>query len=152
MHQRRAQLLLVDGDINRAERLARRLAGSDLCVHFAENGAQALLKAHELLPDVVVTAAEVPLLDGYRLLDALRKQPPVPHLPVILITEGNTPDEIARGWKAGADLCVPRTMGEPDLLATLHRALSTLLSDAARNREQTRTARPLAAPAASAIV
>lgn len=124
MHQQHGLLLLVDGDRNRAERMARRLSGLGFQVAIATNGAEGLLMAHERRPDVVVTAAEMPILDGYRMLDALRSQPQTCDLPVILITDGSSHEELARGWTSGADLCVPRNQGEADVLATLHRALS----------------------------
>jgi PleD family two-component response regulator len=124
MHQRQGLLLLVDGEVKRAERLAKRLDHLDFDVRVADNGATALLMAHETIPDVVISAANLPILDGCRMLDALKSAPETSHIPVLLITEGSSQEEIARGWTAGADLCIPRNQGEADLLATLHRALS----------------------------
>jgi PleD family two-component response regulator len=124
MHQRKGLMLLVDGEVGRAERLAKRLAHLDFEIRLADNGATALLMAHEERPDVIISAAELPILDGYRMLDALRSKRETHQAPVLLITEGSTQDEIARGWMAGADLCIPRNQGEADVLATLHRALS----------------------------
>jgi PleD family two-component response regulator len=126
MPQQRGLLLLVDGDTHRAERLAHRLKSTELEIRIATDGASGLLTAHERRPDVVVAAAETPILDGYRMLDALRSQPQTCDIPIILITEGNSPGELARGWNSGADLCIPRIQGEADVLATLHRALSGL--------------------------
>lgn len=124
MHQRRGTLLLVDGEVKRAQKLAKRLDHLEFEVLVAEDGATALLTAHETIPDVVISAAELPVLDGCRMLNALKSKPETNHIPVILITEGSSQEEIARGWTAGADLCIPRNQGEADLLATLHRALS----------------------------
>lgn len=116
--------MLVDGEAARAERLAKRLDHLDFDVLLAHDGATALLKAHEIRPDVVISAADLPILDGCRMLNALKSKPETHHIPVLLITEGSSQEEIARGWTAGADLCIPRNQGEADLLATLHRALS----------------------------
>lgn len=124
MHQQRGLLMLVDGEVSRAERLAKRLYHLDFDVLVVDNGATALLKAHETRPDVIITAADLPVLDGCRMLDALKSQPETHSIPVLLITDGSSQEEIARGWTAGADLCLPRNQGEADLLATLHRALS----------------------------
>ena len=124
MHQRQGLLLLVDGEVKRAERLAKRLEHLEFDIQVADNGATALLKAHETRPDVIISAAELPILDGCRMLEALKCAPETYGIPVLLITDGSSQEEIARGWTAGADLCVPRDQGEADLLATLHRALS----------------------------
>jgi DNA-binding response OmpR family regulator len=124
MHQQKGLLLLVDGDTHRAERLAGRLSNLDFEVRVADNGATGLLQAFERRPAAVIVAADVPILDGYRLLDALQSQPQTCDIPAILITEGCSHAELARGWNAGADLCIPRSHGEADVLATLHRALT----------------------------
>lgn len=126
MHQRRRLLLLVDHEVARAERLARRLAHLDFDVQVADNGATALLKAHERHPDVVITTAEMPILDGYQMLQALRSKQQTHEIPVLILTDGNRQEEIARAWEAGADLCVPLNQGEADVLATLHRALMSI--------------------------
>lgn len=135
MQQEPGTLLLVDGDLRRAERLAGRLSGLGFEPEYVENGAAALLKAHDTRPDVVVLAAEMPVLDGFRTLDALRSTPQTCDIPVILITEGNSPQELSRGWNAGADLCIPRNHGEADVLATLYRALSNMRANEAPQRE-----------------
>jgi len=127
MHQQRMKLLLVDGDVARAERLARRLSGPEWDIQFADNGASALLKAHAARPDVVVSTSELPVLNGFLMLQALRSEAQTCHLPVILLTEGSSHEELARGWKSGADLCIPRGQGDVDVVGTLHRALSGLI-------------------------
>jgi PleD family two-component response regulator len=143
MHQRRVILLLVDGEVTRAERLAKRLAHLDCEIHVADNGATALLKAHELLPDVVISTADLPILDGYRMLDALRARAETLDIPVMLITEDSSQESIARGWTAGADLCIPRCQGEADVLATLHRALQSLrLGEVSRAKQKGFLSRP----------
>jgi len=124
MHQHRGLLLLVDGEVTRAERLAKRLAHLEFDIHVVDDGATALLKVHALHPDVVVSATDLPILDGYRMLEALRSRPETRDVPVLLITEDSSGENVTRGWTAGADLCIPRTQGEADVLATLHRALT----------------------------
>ncbi|MGV3720238.1 MAG: response regulator [Actinomycetota bacterium] len=126
MHQRRRLLLLVDNELARAERLARRLSHLNYDVQMADNGATGLLKAHEQHPDVVIAAADLPVLDGYRMLEALRSKPQTHEIPVLIMTDGNRQEEVAQAWQAGADLCIPMNQGEADVLATLHRALSSI--------------------------
>ena len=123
MHQQRELLLLVDGDVSRAERLASRLSHLHYHVQTAHDGATALLKAHELRPSVVVATTEMPVLDGFRMLDALRNSPLTQDIPVILLMDDCDHEQMAKGWRVGADLCIPRTGSDADVLATLHRAL-----------------------------
>lgn len=127
MHQRRMKLLLVDGDRARAERLARRLTGPEWEIQFADNGAGALLEAHAVRPDVIISTTNLPVLNGFLMLEGLRQERQTRGIPVILLTEGNSHEELARGWKAGADLCIPRGGGENDMVSTVNRALAGLL-------------------------
>jgi PleD family two-component response regulator len=141
-HQR--TVLLVDGDLTRAEKLARRLGGLNLDLRIAPDGATGLLQAHQVRPDAVVVDAAAPILDGFRFLDALRSQPHTRDIAVILITEGQSHDELARGWINGADLCIPRNHSEADVLATLHRALSEpMIRPSDRRREHARAHEPV---------
>lgn len=126
MQQPRGTVLLVDGDVPRAERLSSRLTSLGFEVRLADNGAMGLLKVHERRPDAVLIAAELPILDGYRMLDALRSQAQTCDIPAILLTEGNSNRELAQGWSAGADLCIPRSHGEAEVVSTLQRALMGL--------------------------
>src|SRR4051812_11045732 len=96
---RRRRLLLVDGDVKRAHRLGQRLPHPEFEVHVADNGASALLLAHELRPDVVITANELPIMDGHLLLAALRSKPETRDATVIVLTEGSSHEELARCWK-----------------------------------------------------
>ena len=139
MLQRNRVLLLVDNEVARAERLAKRLAYLDYDVRVSHNGAAGLLRVYELRPQVVIVAADMPILDGFLMLQALRAKVPTKDLPVILLTEGNSQEELVKGWQAGADLCVPLNQGEADVLATLHRALSSVGADVPAARELTAT-------------
>ena len=78
------------------------------------------------LSSSVTTTAEMPILDGYQMLQALRSKQQTHEIPVLILTDGNRQEEIARAWEAGADLCVPLNQGEADVLATLHRALMSI--------------------------
>jgi PleD family two-component response regulator len=135
MYQHRRLVLLVDGDLARARRLADRMSGSEFDIQITGNGATALLNAHQVRPDVIVAAGDAPILDGYLLVEALRSKPETADIPVLLLTEGTSQAEFARGWKAGADLCIPRSQGEADVLATLHRALCSVNHSAEREAQ-----------------
>jgi len=128
MHRNARRLFLVDGNCARAERLGRRLSGQHLEVLTFHDGPRALLAAHEDPPDLLVASESTPLLNGHLLLEALRAEPATADTRVILLTEGSCQESLARGWKAGADLCIPWLHGEADVVATLHRAVASLLA------------------------
>ena len=123
MQEPQGKVLLVDGDLARGERLSGRLTDLGFEVRFADNGATGLLQLHAHCPDVVVIAAELPILDGCRMLRALRSQPQTCDIPAILLTEGSSHRELTQGWSAGADLCISRSYEEAELFSMLQRAL-----------------------------
>ena len=67
-------------------------------VATATNGNDGLALAHQSLPDLVVTDSNMPGLDGFGLLHALRSDPATEAVPVIMLTSGapDDPDHIAR--------------------------------------------------------
>ncbi len=122
MHQRRT-VLLADGDPNRARMMAFRLAALKYEVRHFENGALALLKAHELKPDLIIADADMPILDGCRMVDALRSEGGTAQIPVVLLIESAEQEALVRGWRSGADLCLPWKHSEGELELALRRLL-----------------------------
>jgi two-component system chemotaxis response regulator CheY len=60
----------------------------------ATDGANALEKLSEIRPDVILTDLNMPVLDGFGLIEALRARPDVKDIPVIILTtEGALPDQ-----------------------------------------------------------
>lgn len=124
MKPKHGPVILVDSDSQRAARLSRRLAQPEMDIVIAGDGATGLLQAHERRPSLLVCMPELQVLDGYRLIEAIRCRPETATIPAVLVTEGSGAQELARGWRAGADLCIPLCQGEADMLATLHRLIT----------------------------
>lgn len=58
--------------------------------------------------DLVVADVEMPRMDGFALLAAIRNDPALKTLPVIMMTSRNSPDDIERGLNLGADAYVTK--------------------------------------------
>jgi two-component system chemotaxis sensor kinase CheA len=72
-------------------------------VEVAVDGAEALQRLREASFDVVVSDVEMPRLDGIGLTRAIRADPALAHLPVVLVTSLGSPDDRERGAEAGAN-------------------------------------------------
>lgn len=60
----------------------------------ASDGVNALEKLDEIRPDIVLTDLNMPNLDGFGLIEAIRTRPEIKDLPVIVLTtEGSLPDK-----------------------------------------------------------
>ena len=113
-------LVLVADDEPRITRLvAMSLADDGFRVVTALGGEEALRKADETKPDIVLLDVVMPDIDGFEVMRRLREWRPVP---VILLTaKGSTADK-ARGLDLGADDYVAKPF-HPDELAARVRAV-----------------------------
>jgi class 3 adenylate cyclase len=96
-------LLVVDD--NRVNRLlvARTLEQFGHHVAFAENGRQALEALRNHLADLVLLDIEMPEMNGYQTLEALRADPKLRDLPVVMMSSVDEVDSVARCIEMGAE-------------------------------------------------
>jgi two-component system KDP operon response regulator KdpE len=113
-------LVLVADDEPRITKLvAIALAEEGFRVVTANSGEQALEKAEEIRPDIILLDIVMPDLDGIEVMRQLRERRPVP---VILLTaKGSTADK-AKGLDLGADDYIAKPF-HPDELAARVRAV-----------------------------
>lgn len=101
----------------------------------AMNGRDALLKVDRHQPQLVVTDALMPEMDGFELIRKLRQQPQYRLLPVVFLTARAELDNRIRGYKAGVDVYVQKPVALTELGAIvrnlLDRAMLTGLSQPA---------------------
>ena len=115
-----APLVLVADDEPRITKLVSiALSEEGLRVITASNGTEAIQKADEYRPDIVLLDIVMPDLDGIEVMRLIREQRPVP---VILLTaKGSTADK-AKGLDLGADDYIAKPF-HPDELAARVRAV-----------------------------
>jgi CheY-like chemotaxis protein len=93
-------------------------------VATASNGPEGLSKAHQSLPDLIITDSIMPGMDGFSLLHALRADPATEAVPVIMLTSGDPhdPDHIVR--QPQPDAFVKKSADLGPLLTEVREALS----------------------------
>lgn len=95
---------LVVDDSAVIRKVARRiLEGLAFRVSEAEDGEQALVACRAQMPDAVLLDWNMPVMDGYDFLRALRALPGGNHPKVVFCTTENDVANIARALRAGAD-------------------------------------------------
>ncbi|MFN3685662.1 response regulator [Salinarimonas sp.] len=95
---------LVVDDSAVIRKVARRiLEGLSFRVSEAEDGEQALVACRAQMPDAVLLDWNMPVMDGYDFLRALRALPGGNHPKVVFCTTENDVANIARALRAGAD-------------------------------------------------
>jgi len=139
------RILLADDNADMRD-YVRRLLGGRYQVEAVSNGRLALAAARENPPDLILTDAMMPELDGFGLLKELRAAEATQTIPVILLSARAGEDARVEGLEAGADDYIVKPFTSRELLARVgaHLALSRL------HREATERERELRAEAETA--
>ncbi len=93
-------------------------------VRLALDGLEALTQLRSDLPDLVITDIQMPRLDGFGLLEQMKKDPRLARLPVIVVTSLERREDQERGLALGADAyIVKRKFDHEELLQTVQQIL-----------------------------
>jgi DNA-binding response OmpR family regulator len=103
----RPRLLIADDDRELAETL-RDVLQEDFAVGLAADGDEAVTRARDERPDVLVIDARMPRLDGFGACRALRHDPRTADLPIIMVTGGTEPGLAQQAFDAGATDYLPK--------------------------------------------
>jgi CheY-like chemotaxis protein len=98
----RSVLLVEDSELTR-DMLDGVLAAMGHRVLDAANGRDALDKLQQHRPDLVITDLEMPVMDGFELIEAIRGREPLRDLPIIVLTSRGSDDDRRRAADLGAD-------------------------------------------------
>lgn len=98
-----ALIVAIDDDeaIRRLIAAALRFEGYE--VMEAENGAEGLALVRDCRPDLVISDVNMPVMDGFSMLQALRADPCIQAIPVILLTSLQEREHVRSGMTSGAD-------------------------------------------------
>jgi CheY-like chemotaxis protein len=121
----RPRLLVLDDDQHLAVILGTWL--TDLGdVHTATTSAQALVLASVIRPQLALLDIVLPRMDGFEVLEALRRVPGLGPIPVILMTGSARPDIAVRASTAGAADLLFKPLDEERVRSTVHACLAPI--------------------------
>ena len=72
-------------------------------VELAASGEEGLAAARARAHALLLVDVEMPGIDGFRVVEEIRADPALAHLPVVLVTSRNAPDDLRRGRDVGAN-------------------------------------------------
>ena len=112
------KILLVEDSRRLRESVAQALTNSGYVVQAEENGEEALWLAENNAYDVIVLDIMLPGLDGFQIIERLRKQGR--DVPVLCLTARDTLEDRVKGLSTGADDYLVKPFELRELLARVH--------------------------------
>jgi ABC-type sugar transport system substrate-binding protein/AraC-like DNA-binding protein/CheY-like chemotaxis protein/nitrogen-specific signal transduction histidine kinase len=121
-------VLIIEDNPDLVKYLKGKLS-SEYSVHVSD-GTDAIEKALELIPDIILCDVSLPEKSGFEICGILKKDLRTSHIPTIILTALNNKESYIKGLEAGADLFLTK----PFSFAILSQSIKTLIY----NREKLR--------------
>ena len=118
-----SRILIVDDDAGVRGALRELLIFEGYQVAVAKDGPEALERATELVPDLILLDVMMPGMNGYEVCGRLRADPLLGGVPVIMLTALDDSDSRLRGIEAGADDFVSKPFEYVELQARVRTIL-----------------------------
>jgi len=114
-----SRLLIVDDEEHVRETLEMVLMPENYQITFATHGEEALKKAEELIPDLILLDVMMPSMDGYEVCERLRANPKIAEVPILMLTALDDRESRLRGINAGADDFLSKPVDRVELRARI---------------------------------
>jgi CheY-like chemotaxis protein len=103
MSEQETLILVVDDNEMNRDMLSRRLQRHNYTTLSAENGARALEMMREHRFDLVMLDIMMPKMNGYEVLETVKKDPDLRHIPIIMISAVDDLDSVVKCIEMGAE-------------------------------------------------
>lgn len=110
-------ILLADDSITIQKVVGIIFAGEGYTLTVVDNGAAAVQKAQELLPDVLLIDVLMPGMSGYEVSEALRAIPALADKPILLLTGSFEAFDEAKAKECGADDYITKPFESQQIIA-----------------------------------
>lgn len=101
-------VLIVEDSPTQAENIRVRLVENGLNVICAVDGPSGLKKALEIHPDLIVMDVNMPGMNGFQVVQALKNDPKSAAIPIVMLTTSDNPESVMKGFDSGAVDYIPK--------------------------------------------
>ena len=120
------KILAVDDESNIVRLVQVNLERAGYTVVTANDGKEALQKVQDENPDLVVLDVMMPYMDGFEVLQTLRRNPATRDIPVIMLTAKAQDADVFKGWQSGVDCYLTKPFNPMELLSFVKRIFDSL--------------------------
>lgn len=110
------KILLVEDDPFLGKILYSRLQSNEAKATLVAEGDKALSEVMNNIPDAVLLDIQLPVMDGFQILDAMRKNKNTKDVPVIIISNFNQVKDKDHATELGADFLVKALVTPDDIM------------------------------------
>lgn len=117
------RVLIVDDEFGILKMVELSLKPLDFEIHTAQNGREALEKARQISPNLVITDINMPVMDGYALVKELRSRVNTMFIPIVILSSRDTSEDKLKGFTYGTDDYITKPFDYTELQARVSRLL-----------------------------
>lgn len=115
------KILAIDDSRTIREMLRQTLTNGGFEVHVAEDGVDGLEKLPDVLPDVVITDINMPRMDGFGVIEAIRAASEFAGMPILVLTTESAQELKDRARNSGATGWIVKPFDDSKLIGTIRR-------------------------------
>ncbi len=133
-----ARVLVVDDILANVRLLEAKLTAEYFEVITAMNGLDALEAVARSKPDLILLDVMMPGIDGIEVCKRIKSNPATQHIPVVMVTALDQPEDRVRGLNAGADDFLTKPVNDISLFCRIKSLVRLkMLTDELRIRAET---------------
>ena len=115
------KILAIDDSRTIREMLRLALEGAGFDVHLANDGQEGVEALPRIAPDIVITDINMPRLDGFGVIDAIRGGAVLNALPILVLTTESAQELKDRARQAGATGWIVKPFDDAKLISAIRR-------------------------------
>lgn len=115
------QILTVDDSPSMRMLLKAALVAQGYDIEVAEDGVEGLSRMEELRPDLLITDINMPRMDGFELIEAVRARDEFRSVPILVLSTEFSDEKKARAREAGATGWITKPFDADKISAAIRR-------------------------------
>lgn len=124
----RPRIVVAEDDPMVMELITTRLELAGFRTFTARNGSEALRRIAEIRPDGLVLDINMPVLDGFQVLERMKIGQSVHRTPTLVLTARNRPEDVKKAIGLGARDYIAKPFKDDQLIARVHRLVRKVKS------------------------